>query len=84
MGSELDGAGFRSKEFGWRVRQLRQGKGLGLGEVSAAVGLSGFGSIHAMEAGKKRRLPGPLRLGLLAAALGTTQRDLIEAAGYEV
>ncbi len=70
--------------FGWGVRQLWLGKGLGLGEVSAAVGLSGFGSIHAMEMGLKRRLPGPERLGKLAAALGTTQRDLIDAAGYEV
>lgn len=69
------------KEFGETIRAIREARGREQKDVAAAIGrppswVSGF------ELGKKKNLPEPEEMRMLAEALGVSRLVLLQGAGY--
>ena len=67
--------------FGDYMRKLRQRKGVSLKKVEAATGISNA-YISQLENGKRRRIPHPDKLKVLANYYNVSVQQLLEKAGY--
>jgi transcriptional regulator with XRE-family HTH domain len=66
-------------EFGTRLRELRQGKGLTLRQLAEAVGVD-FTYLSKIENGKAGYLPGAETIRSLAEVLGADALELLQLA----
>ncbi len=76
---EVLGGGLSIVEFGHRLRQLRQGKGLTLRQLAVAVGVD-FTYLSKIENDKAGYLPGAETIRSLAEVLGADALELLQLA----